>query len=128
LQLITPDFMDISFVKINDHGLTRTAKIRLRGTPHPVPLGSMGDGMLRVLQITLKIFAARGGLLLIDEFENGLHYSVQEKIWNLIFQLAEQLDICCIPCDHIPIRSRPLFWARDMMRGLIETLKAEQST
>ncbi len=35
---------------------------------------------------------------------------------------------CCIPCDHIPIRSRPLFWARDMMRGLIETLKAEQST
>ena len=65
---------------------------------------------------------------MIDEFENGLHYSVQEKIWNLIFQLAEQLDICCIPCDHIPIRSRPLFWARDMMRGLIETLKAEQST
>lgn len=100
LQLITPDFMDISFVKINDHGLTRTAKIRLRGTPYPVPLGSMGDGMLRVLQITLKIFAARGGLLLIDEFENGLHYSVQEKIWTLIFQLAEQLDIQVFATTH----------------------------
>ncbi|MEN9985531.1 MAG: hypothetical protein RI925_1033 [Pseudomonadota bacterium] len=35
---------------------------------------------------------------------------------------------CYVPCDHIPIRSRPLFWARDMMRDLIETLKAEQST
>ena len=100
LQLMTPDFMDISFVKSNDQGLTRTAKIRLRGTPHPVPLGSMGDGMLRVLQITLKIFAARGGLLLIDEFENGLHYSVQEKIWNLIFQLAEQLDIQVFATTH----------------------------
>ena len=41
---------------------------------------------------------------------------------------AELAFTCCIPCDHIPIRSRPLFWARDMMRGLIETLKAEQST
>ena len=35
---------------------------------------------------------------------------------------------CCIPCDHIPIRSWPLFLARDLMRDLIETLKAEQST
>lgn len=40
----------------------------------------MGDGMLRVLQLALKLFAAKGGFLLIDEFENGLHYSVQEKV------------------------------------------------
>lgn len=66
----------------------------------PVPLGSMGDGMLRVLQIVLKVFAAQGGFLLIDEFENGLHYSVQEKIWNLIFELAEQLNIQVFATTH----------------------------
>ena len=33
-----------------------------------------------------------------------------------------------IPSDHIPIRSWPLFLARELMRDLIETLKAEQST
>lgn len=36
--------------------------------------------------------------------------------------------ICRIPSDHIPIRSWPLFLARELMRDLIETLKAEQST
>lgn len=37
-------------------------------------------------------------------------------------------NICRIPSDHIPIRSWPLFLARELMRDLIETLKAEQST
>ncbi|WP_145841183.1 hypothetical protein [Denitratisoma sp. DHT3] len=41
------------------------------------------------------------------------------KKWNVI---------CCIPCDHIPLRSWPLFRAREVMRGLIETLKAKQAT
>lgn len=36
--------------------------------------------------------------------------------------------MCRIPSDHIPIRSWPLFLARELMRDLIETLKAEQST
>ena len=30
---------------------------------------------------------------------------------------------CCIPCDHVPIRSWPLFTARDVMRGVIESFK-----
>lgn len=108
LRLIDSKFMDISFVRDEredyrrypDRSLTRTAKIKLEGQPMPVPLGSMGDGMLRVLQIVLKVFAAQGGFLLIDEFENGLHYSVQEKIWNLIFELAEQLNIQVFATTH----------------------------
>lgn len=38
------------------------------------------------------------------------------------------INKCRIPSDHIPIRSWPLFLARELMRDLIETLKAEQST
>jgi len=34
---------------------------------------------------------------------------------------------CWVPCDHVPIRSWALFKARDMLRELIRTLKAEQS-
>ena len=39
----------------------RSAKVRLAGSPHPVPLSSMGDGIQRVLQLTLKLLAAKGG-------------------------------------------------------------------
>jgi hypothetical protein len=35
---------------------------------------------------------------------------------------------CPVSCDHIPLRSWPLFRARDVMRGVIESFKAEQTT
>jgi AAA15 family ATPase/GTPase len=56
--------------------------------------------MLRVLQLALKIFPAKGGFLLIDEFENGLHYSVQERIWQLAFEMAQRLDIQVFATSH----------------------------
>jgi predicted ATP-dependent endonuclease of OLD family len=48
----------------------------------------------------LKLFSARGGLLLIDEFENGLHYSIQEKVWTLLFEMAQKLDIQIFATTH----------------------------
>ena len=43
---------------------------------------------------------AKNGILLIDEFENGLHYSIQEKVWKLIFDLSEQLHIQVFATTH----------------------------
>ena len=56
--------------------------------------------MLRVLQLVLKVFPAKGGFLLIDEFENGLHFTVQEKVWELLFELAQKLDIQIFATTH----------------------------
>lgn len=78
----------------------RTAKIKLKGLKNGIPLNSMGDGMLRVLQLALTIFPAKNGFLLIDEFENGLHWTVQEKIWRLIFELATELNIQVFATSH----------------------------
>jgi AAA15 family ATPase/GTPase len=69
-------------------------------TNKPVPLNSMGEGMSRVLQLILSVPPAQNGMLLIDEFENGLHYSVQEKVWNLIFDLSVQFNIQVFATTH----------------------------
>ncbi len=106
LKLIAPEFEQLNFVKANENGLRpqggvrRTANVRLAGLAHPVPINSMGDGMLRILQLILKVFPAKDGFLLIDEFENGLHYSVQEKVWRMVFQLAEKLNIQVFATTH----------------------------
>jgi AAA15 family ATPase/GTPase len=39
-------------------------------------------------------------LLLIDEFENGMHYSVQEDAWRVIFKLASRLEIQVVATSH----------------------------
>lgn len=104
LRIISDDFQDITFVRNEDRyqrrDLTRSAKVKLKNNSRPVPLGSLGDGMLRVLQLVLKVFSAKGGFMLIDEFENGLHYAVQEKVWDLVFELAKQLDIQVFATTH----------------------------
>jgi AAA15 family ATPase/GTPase len=38
--------------------------------------------------------------LLIDEFENGLHYSIQENLWNIIFSLTQKLNIQVFVTTH----------------------------
>lgn len=101
LQIIAPDFEALTFVRdLGAQGLQRTAKVKLKTFPHPVPLRSLGDGIVRILQLVLKLFPARGGFLLIDEFENGLHFSVQEKIWTLLLRMAERLDIQVFATTH----------------------------
>jgi predicted ATPase len=106
MRIISPEFEDLTFVRSDYARLPgrsnfqRSAKVKLSDVPRPVSLNSLGDGMLRVLQLSLKLFSAKGGFLLIDEFENGLHYSVQEKVWALLFEMAERLDIQVFATTH----------------------------
>lgn len=103
LNLISTDLEDIAFIKVKRNrfkDIERTGIIKLKNYINPIPLNSMGDGVLRILQLVLGIQPAAGGILLIDEFENGLHFSVQEKLWELIFELAKTLDIQVFATTH----------------------------
>ena len=35
------------------------------------------------------------------------------------------LPTCWVPCDHVPVRSWPLFRARQLMRDVIESFQLE---
>ncbi len=117
LTIIEENFQQLSFVKPvvnpNRSGPTndfdnfkvqprsdRIAVVKLKTSPRRLPLGSMGDGMIRTLQYVLAVFRAKNGILLIDEFENGLHWRVQEKIWQMLFKLARDLNIQIFATTH----------------------------
>ncbi|MEB3192082.1 MAG: AAA family ATPase [Snowella sp.] len=85
----------------------RIPLVKLEGINEPLPLKSMGDGMTRLFHIIVALVNAQNGFLLIDEFENGLHWSVQPKVWNIIFQLSEKLNVQVFATTH----------SRDCIRG-----------
>ena len=60
----------------------------------------MGDGINRILTIILAMVNCENGYLFVDEFENGLHHSVQEKLWEIIFYLSERLNIQVFATTH----------------------------
>jgi len=78
----------------------RIALVKIKGIDEPLPLKSMGDGMTRLFHIIVALVNAQNGLLLIDEFENGLHWSVQPKVWDIVFQLSDRLNVQVFATTH----------------------------
>jgi AAA15 family ATPase/GTPase len=60
----------------------------------------MGDGLTRLFHIALAMVNAEGGYLLIDEFENGLYWEVQEQLWPVVFEMAELLNVQVFATSH----------------------------
>ena len=58
----------------------RRVVARFRTEDYPVPLRSLGDGAVRLFSTALALANSRGGFLLIDEVENGIHYSLAARL------------------------------------------------
>jgi predicted ATP-dependent endonuclease of OLD family len=43
---------------------------------------------------------ASGGILLIDEFENGLHWEVQEQLWKALFEASNLFGVQVFATTH----------------------------
>ncbi len=104
LRLIDVRVTGIAFVEDVSRGTqsddNRVPLVKIKGIDEPLPLKSMGDGMTRLFHIIVALVNARNGLLLIDEFENGLHWSVQPKVWDIVFQLSDRLNVQVFATTH----------------------------
>lgn len=71
----------------------RRVVVKLRDRPAPVPLASLGDGITRLFAVGLALAASSGGFLVVDQVENGIHYSVQQEFWSLVQRAAQRCDV-----------------------------------
>jgi predicted ATPase len=82
------------------NGSRRRTVVRLTGYDLPVPLKSLGDGAVRLYGIALALANSRGGLLLIDEAENGIHHTVQYEFWKLVLRTALANEVQVLATTH----------------------------
>ena len=66
----------------------------------PVPLKSLGDGVTRLFAAALALTNSRDGFLVVDEAENGIHYSIQRDFWRLILRAAHQYNVQVLATTH----------------------------
>ncbi|MBX3102494.1 MAG: AAA family ATPase [Bacteroidetes bacterium] len=92
LQKILPELEEIDF--------TYTAVAKLKGINKQIPLGSLGEGFKRLFNLALEMVYARDNVLLIDEFEVGLHHSIQEQIWDATLMMAKELNVQLFVTTH----------------------------
>ena len=65
-----------------------------------LPLPLMGDGLGRLASLLLGIASAEGGMVLIDEIENGLHHGTMHKVWKLIDDAARRFNVQVFATTH----------------------------
>ncbi len=67
-----------------------------------VPLASLGEGMQHLSWIALGLSMAgmSGGVLLIDEIENGIHHTVMPKVWQFVGETAKLFDVQVFATTH----------------------------
>ena len=78
----------------------RRVVVKLASQPRPVPLKGLGDGATRLFGVTVALASASGGLLLIDEAENGIHHDVQADFWSTILAAARSNDVQVVATTH----------------------------
>ncbi len=100
LKIIEPKITRLSFIGEDNYRSKRYPIVKLQGNSNVYPLKAMGDGINRILNLTLALVNSDNGFLFIDEFENGLHYSVQEKLWEIIFEISNRLNIQVFVTTH----------------------------
>lgn len=70
------------------------------GSENLMPLNIMGDGMRRILAFLAALADMKNGVLLIDEIENGFHYSSLKVAWKAILSTCKEYNVQLIATTH----------------------------
>lgn len=108
LRVIEPDVERVAYLPSEGSGRGSDFVVKLRGVRDRVPMGSLGDGMRRLLALAMTLVQSRGGVLLVDEMDTGLHYSVMPALWRLVLETARRLDVQVFATTH----------SRDCLEGI----------
>jgi energy-coupling factor transporter ATP-binding protein EcfA2 len=89
--------------------------IKRQNEEQPVPIGSMGDGIWRMLGLALSTVCTKGGVLLVDEIDTGLHFTAMISMWKMILDTAKKLNVQVFVTTH----------SRDCWESLAEVAEME---
>lgn len=99
LRLIEPRIARIAFLR-DERRARNSIVLLLADSEQRLPLGSVGDGLKRLLALVLHILPTRGGFVFVDEIDTGLHYSVMADMWRLVINTAKRLNVQVFATTH----------------------------
>ena len=70
------------------------------GIGRMIPFPLLGGGLGRLAGILLSIADAPGGVVLVDEIENGFHHSVLNRVWEAIGRAASNYNTQVFATTH----------------------------
>ena len=98
MRIIAPEVEDFAFMQ--PRAGASSIRLRLEGQEEPMSLKTMGDGMNRLFGLGMALACTKNGILLIDEVENGIHWSVLPEVWKFIVKVVKRLNVQVFATTH----------------------------
>ena len=95
LQELDPAIEDIMTLSIQG-----APQLYLKVAGKHIPLQYAGDGVMKLLQVCIAAMELKDGILLIDEIETGLHYSMYGKLWDILDKISAVSNCQIIATTH----------------------------
>jgi AAA15 family ATPase/GTPase len=124
LKIIEPKIERIAsvvsgkYLTSNNLGVRGGFLIKIKNHDQPIPIGSLGDGIWRMLGLVLAMVNLENGILLVDEIDSGLHFTVMTDMWKVVWETAKKLNIQVFATTH----------SRDCWQSLAELITEEKIT
>jgi len=96
-RIIEPSLRRLAVIPRASGEATLYADIGLREL---VPLQLMGGGFQSVVAFAVNVAGTRDGIVLVDEIENGVHYSALEQLWQGLHLLCEEMNAQIVATTH----------------------------
>ncbi|MCE2654106.1 MAG: AAA family ATPase [Planctomycetaceae bacterium] len=104
LRILEPDLLSVQMLSgVMPYALVGSragAVVAIKGKQGRFPIGSMGDGMRRLLALATSLAVSKGGSLFVDEIDTGLHYSVMADMWKLVVKAATGTGVQVFATTH----------------------------
>lgn len=70
------------------------------GLDRYIPINNLGEGVLKIFDYIVFASNISNGVLMIDEIDNGFHYSSLTQLWNVLFELCDKNNIQLFATTH----------------------------
>jgi AAA15 family ATPase/GTPase len=94
LQKLNPDIIGIKM------GANNMVCIDVKNKKELLPINVMGDGIIKIVSVLAAMNFVKGGILLIDEVENGLHFDSLKLLWKAVFEACKIYDVQLFATTH----------------------------
>ncbi len=94
------EFPLLSSLSLEVNAGTLMLYAKVKGLDIKTPLGVVSAGVNRLASVLLAIANSKGGVVLIDEVENGFYFDRLQSIWDTLLRFAETYNVQLFVSTH----------------------------
>lgn len=94
-----PGFISVNAIN-NENGFGRKYMVLSQNHKEGLLLNAYGDGMKKAMLLLSSVLRVQNGVLLLDEFETGIHTSAMESVFKWVLLIAKKFNVQIFMTSH----------------------------